>query len=641
MAQVYPGMVIAGRYRLDSLVGEGGMATVWRGVDLSLSREVAIKVLRDEIAAQPDAVARFRREAHAAAKLNHPNIVQVFDTGTDGNTHYIVMEYLPEPDLKRIIKDWAPLPEAKVIDVAAQCCRALAYAHRHGIIHRDVKPHNILFTDDGRAKLADFGIAAAVGTGGIGPAGTVLGSAQYMSPEQLQGSPAGPHSDLYSVGCVMYESLSGRPPFEGKTEAEVAAKHLRERPPSLRSLNPAVSTSTEFVVSKAMAREVARRYRSAEEMLADLTKLSAGEELDRTGVLAAPEGATMVLQPPPAAVRPVPAPAVSILGDELEVQPPPGARVPERPVEVAPVLRPHAPPRPSWAVPVLVTCAVILLILVGWVVKATLFPGASGKKVQVPLVEGMTPAQARQTLERDELRVGDVRFETDSAKPEGIVIAQNPPAGETVPPHSAVDLVINRGTELVMAVSVVGMTLQEAAETLARAGLTVGEVEQVYHAEVAPGRVIRQAVKPGTRLEKGASIDLTVSKGPEPTTPTGPTGVSGEPPVEDPDVNVLLDESFVPSRPGERRFIVTVTAQGQARGQTVQVVKQDDSGGRVSVLTAKLDPGVTKQVPVVTQGAATIEVLHNGRVVFHEVEPAPPSVGPENGGGSANGTAPE
>jgi serine/threonine-protein kinase len=144
------------------------MSTVWRATDLSLSREVAVKILRDEVAAQADAVARFRREAHAAAKLNHPNIVQIYDTGVDGSTYYIVMEYLPEPDLKHVIKGWAPLPEEKVVEVATQCLRALAYAHRNGIIHRDVKPHNILFTDEGRAKLSDFGIAAAVGTGGIG-----------------------------------------------------------------------------------------------------------------------------------------------------------------------------------------------------------------------------------------------------------------------------------------------------------------------------------------------------------------------------------------------------------------------------------------------------------------------------------------
>ena len=264
------GSLVAGRYRLDSLIGEGGVAFVYKGLDTVLEREVAIKVLRPEMAEHADAVARFRREAHSAAKLNHPNIVQIYDTGVEGDTHYIVMEYLPEPDLKRIIKEYAPLPLRKVLEVSIQCARALAYAHKQGLVHRDVKPHNILFTDDGRVKLSDFGIAAAIGDAGLTDAGLVLGTSYYISPEQAQGAPATAQSDIYSLGVVMFECVTGRPPFTGATPAEIAAKHVRERPPALRSLNPNITPSAEFVINKAMARELPRRYRGAEELLVDL-----------------------------------------------------------------------------------------------------------------------------------------------------------------------------------------------------------------------------------------------------------------------------------------------------------------------------------------------------------------------------------
>ncbi len=278
------GRILGDRYRVDALIGEGGLALVYRGTDLVLGRTVAIKILRPEYARDPEIVARFRSEARSAARLNHPNIVQIFDTGEEDETYYLVMEYLPEPDLKRIFEHYAPLPRHKVIDVIAQCCRALNYAHRAQIVHRDVKPQNILFTDDGIAKLSDFGIAAAVDQGSLSAEGKVWGSAAYISPEQAQGRPATPQSDIYSLGCVMYEALTGQPPFRAETPAELAAMHVRQRPVAPHIINPKVTAAEEFIVNKAMAKDLARRYQSADEMLADLEKLAASEQLDRTGV---------------------------------------------------------------------------------------------------------------------------------------------------------------------------------------------------------------------------------------------------------------------------------------------------------------------------------------------------------------------
>ncbi len=631
--------VIAGRYRLDARIGEGGMSTVWRGTDLSLSREVAVKILRDEVAAQPEAVSRFRREAHAAAKLNHPNVVQIYDTGVDGSTYYIVMEYLAEPDLKRIIKDWAPLPEGKVIEVATQCCRALSYAHRNGIVHRDVKPHNILFTEEGRVKLSDFGIAAAAGTGGVGPGGFVLGSAHYMSPEQTQGSPAGPHSDLYSLGCVMYEALTGRTPYQGREEAEIAAKHLRERPPSLRGLNPRISPATEYLVNKAMAREVARRYRSAEEMLGDLEKVAAGEELDRTGVLTvaplAPEGATSVLQPMPPSRE-----GMTVALPQAE--PPRSLRAvapPAAPTAAPPVLRPPSETRSTaWGALTATIVALLALAVVLWLGKTLFYPGANVKMVQVPLVKGRTSAEAREELERAHLVVGDLKFRSSSDQPEGTVLSQSPEGGQTVQAGAKVDLVLNRGYDMVPVIKVDGMELGDAVGALQSVGLNRGEVTQKYHATIPAGRVIRQAVKAGTKVEKGTGIDLEVSKGPEPPANTAPLPPAANEvaPVasEPPHVTVDQDESYSPANPTERRFIVTVTAQGQEMGQRIQIREQDDSGGR-AVLTVKLNPNETRQVPVITRGPATIQVLYNDHVVYNEAKPLPAGVGTPAGGGKS------
>jgi serine/threonine protein kinase len=271
--------LLAGRYRLGPKIGEGAVSVVYRAHDVTMGRDVAVKVLKAELAKDDAIRSRFVQQAQAAAQLSHPHIVEVFQVGEHAGRPYVVMEYLPEPDLKEIIVRYAPLPEDKVAQMGIDCCRALEYAHRRGIVHRDVKPQNILFGANGEAKLADFGIAASVGQPTLSDRGTVLGTAAYMSPEQIQGLPATTQSDLYSLGCVLYEAVTGRPPFQARTHEEVMRLHLQDRPPPLRSLNPAVSPSFEFIVNKAMAKDPTRRYRTAGEMLGDLQKVAAGIEL--------------------------------------------------------------------------------------------------------------------------------------------------------------------------------------------------------------------------------------------------------------------------------------------------------------------------------------------------------------------------
>jgi len=613
--------VIAGRYRVDAPIGEGGVALVYRGTDLTLDRPVAIKVLRPELASQHEVVSRFRREAHAAARLNHPNIAQIHDTGVDDGRYYIVMEYLPEPDLKQIIREYAPLPMHKIIQVGMQCCEALAYAHRAGIIHRDIKPHNMLFSDDGRVKLADFGIAAAAGAAGLTADGRVLGSAHYISPEQAQGAPAGTLSDIYSLGVVLYEAVTGRTPFDGETAADIAAQHLRETPPSPRTLNPAVTPSLEFIVNKAMDRDPQRRYRSADEMLADFRKLARGEELDQTGVLPQTPEATLPLTRTPTEPAPQPiAPAEPPVG--------PRERVPET----------EAGPTQAVVTGVGLGLLILLVVLgVFFLAKKAFYPGSAPKMMGVPNVLGLTEEQARGELEQRGLQVGRVDLEYNEEGGEGTVIDQYPPAGETVEEGREVNLVLSRGKEKVTVINVVGETLPRAEVLLEGEGLHLGEAKEFFHETALEGTVIDQEIKPGTVVEKGAAIPLHVSKGPEPVEPPpdepdtgeGPPGEEGagpgaeQPQAMDPDVAVSEDETYHPDQPARRRFHVKVTAMGDARDQKMEIKWRDKSGALLVEDLGLLQPGETKEKLIIAEGAVTIDVYHNEVTVYHDTYPVP------------------
>ncbi len=617
------GTVIANRYRIEAVIGEGGVAVVYRGRDLTLDRPVAVKVLRPELAQQDEVVSRFRREAHAAAKLNHPNIVQVYDTGVADGRYYIVMEYLPEPNFKRIIEQYAPLPLHKVIEVGIQCCEALAYAHNAGIVHRDVKPHNMLFTDDGRVKLSDFGIAAAAGAAGLTGDGKVLGSAHYISPEQAQGAPAGPLSDVYSLGVALYEALTGRTPFDGETAADIAAQHLREIPPSPRSINPTIMPSVEFVVNKAMARDAQRRYHSADEMLGDLRKLERGAELDQTGVLPHAPETTLPLTPSPA-----------------EPSVPPGREPASEPAPSAAAREPAGSPAQAMLAGVGVGLLVLLVVIgVAWLFKVAFYPGAPPKMVEVPTVKGLTREEARRDLEARGLSIGRVDPEYDEDCREGTVIDQYPPPGETVEEGNEVDLVISRGKETVAVINVTGQTLERAEVLLEAEGLHVGKVKPFYHETAPEGTVIDQEIKPGTVVNKGADIPLHVSKGAEPLEPAPPPedddadedrpgdegGEPGgeEPRVVDPDVDVRADDTYRPDDPALRLFHVKVTAMGDQPDQKIQIRWRDKSGALLVEDLGLLQPGDTKSKSIRTEGTVTIEVYHNDVLVYHDTCPVP------------------
>jgi serine/threonine-protein kinase len=305
--------VLNGRYEVESRLGEGGMATVFGGSDRLLGRKVAIKVLARQYAKDPTAVERFRREAQAAAGLNHPNVVSVFDTGSDDGIHYIVMEQVEGRTLADVILKQGALQPSRASDIAVGVCRALSSAHENGMVHRDVKPGNVLLTADGGVKVADFGIARVASVDTLTATGSVLGTASYLSPEQARGGSIDARSDIYSLGCVLYEMLTGKPPFDGDTPLSIAYKHVEEEPVPPSSLNPAVPPELEAVVTKAMAKDPDDRYGSAAEMAGDLREAAPTAPLEPTAAIPKVERTDVLPVSPqgPASTEPLPATVTS------------------------------------------------------------------------------------------------------------------------------------------------------------------------------------------------------------------------------------------------------------------------------------------------------------------------------------------
>ncbi|MGQ9732223.1 MAG: Stk1 family PASTA domain-containing Ser/Thr kinase [Candidatus Zipacnadales bacterium] len=619
------GTLLAGRYRIEEEIGRGGMATVYSAFDLSLERRVAVKVLHPELANDPNTVARFRAEAQAAAKLSHPSIAQIYDTGEEKGCYFIVMEYLPEPDLKSVIRNFAPLPPHKVAEMAIQACEALGYAHQHGLVHRDVKPHNILFTADGRVKLVDFGIAAAVGE--RGPQSVLVGSAHYLSPEEVRGNPPTPQSDIYSLGVVMYECLTGQTPFHGETVEAVLSRRLTEAPPPLRALNPALPPAAEHIVMKAMARDPNQRYQSAGELLGDLRRLALGAPLETTPPpLEATK--TLVLPRPPQSVS------------SASIPPPPSA-----------VRSPVSAPKTQkedmgwlWGVGGFLAGVVALVILV-FVFQRLFYQGPQqAAYVIVPGVTGLSREQAEQALSDAGLTLGEVTERPDAERPPGTVIAQTPAMGERIPAGTAVDLVVavpkDKEATIVPVINVVGLPLKDAQANLQRVRLQVGKVEEVYDDEVPAGIVISQDIPPDTEVREGQSVGLKVSKGPEPPTVEA---TEMEPPDEDrkpsalepqevdPDFAVMPVGEPSPEDPSIRRFKIMVRVQGTQSAQHIQIILKDDRNVRQIVQEGFYDPGQVIEKEVTTHGSAIFEVWRDRKFVGRAPLPLTSETEAENG----------
>jgi serine/threonine-protein kinase len=492
--------LLDGRYKVIRKLGTGGMANVYLAEDQELGRRVAIKLLDERHAQDEQFVERFRREAESAAGLSHPNVVSIYDRGEAEGTYYIAMEYLEGKTLKELLVSRGPTPVRVAIDYARQILSALEFAHRAGIVHRDIKPHNVVVAPDGRLKVTDFGIARS-GSSQMTEAGSIIGTAQYLSPEQAQGKPVHPSSDLYSVGVVLYEMLTGTVPFTGETALEIAMKHLNTVPEPPSAKRPEISHELDSIVLRALAKDPADRYQSAREMDADLARVERGlpvaheTEAAATAVLAGAgiEEGTRVM---PRAGRTVPGVTTT-------------ARVPPRygryyDYEGEPPRRPFWP----WLL------ALVLLAAAGYAgyfvyskIESRLSSSAS---ISVPYVDSETEALARTNLQAKGLVPKVIRRSSETVAV-GTVFDQNPSAGVHVHKGDTVVITVSLGKPKVEVPNVKGDSVIDAVAALTQRGLTYKQFQVTSSS--APGTVTGQSPAPGTMVVRGASVRINVSKG--------------------------------------------------------------------------------------------------------------------------------
>ncbi len=471
--------VVDGRYKVIKRLGSGGMADVYCAEDLQLGRQVALKVLYGRFAEDSEFVERFRREASSAAGLQHQHVVGVYDRGEWDGTYYIAMEFLDGRSLKQIVQEEGPLDPARAVDLTTQVLRAARFAHRRGVIHRDLKPHNVIVDADGRAKVTDFGIARA-GASDMTQTGSIMGTAQYLSPEQAQGHAVSAASDIYSVGIMLYELLTARLPFDGESAVTIALKHVNEQPLPPSAVNPAVSPALDAVVLRALEKDPARRFSSADEFIAELQAAAA----QPTTVLG-----------PVAPVSETYYPAAPLAEEERE--------------------------RNRWWL-----WALLLLLVVGGLIAffALRDGGSGGKMVTVPNVVGADQASAEAKLRQEGFSTDTVARTSD--QPKGQVVGQDPPGDEKAKQGSTVTLTVSDGPAQVGVPQVTGLTLKSARGRLDKAGLKIGDQRSEHSDSVDKGRVISVSPSEGTKVDKGSDVTLVVSSGKAKATVPGVVGKS-------------------------------------------------------------------------------------------------------------------
>jgi beta-lactam-binding protein with PASTA domain len=490
VTEVADNTLVDSRYLIVRRIGSGGMADVYCAEDTHLGRQVALKVLHRRFAQDQEFVERFRREASAAAGLQHPNVVGVFDRGRHDGTYYIAMEHLPGRTLKEIVTTEAPLAQERVVDLGMQILQAAEFAHRHGVIHRDFKPHNVIMDDQGGVKVTDFGIARA-GASEMTETGSIMGTAQYLSPEQAQGHAVTAASDLYSIGVMLYEMLAGRLPFEGDSAVSVALKHLTEAPPPISQFRPDVSPALESVVMAALAKDPAHRWQSADDFAAALQ--AAGTQLEHGAVAQD----TAAFAPVPVADVPPP------------VLPPPaalGEPAPER------------GPRWPWF-----TIGLLTVALAGFLIYLAVSGLTAADTKEVPRVVGKQLLQARQILERNGFEVEESRVRSQA--PFDQVVDQDPNPRAKADEGSTVVLEVSGGPGTVRVPTVRGLPQAVAIEALDKRDLKA-TVDRRPSETVEKGIAIRTVPAAGEQVDRGERIQLFVSSGPEQVEVPDVTGLS-------------------------------------------------------------------------------------------------------------------
>jgi serine/threonine-protein kinase len=577
------GTLFAGRYRIARKLGGGGMADVYLAEDQELGRRVAVKMLHARYVNDEQFVERFRREATHAAGLSHPNIVSIFDRGESDGSYYIVMEYVEGRTLKELIRERGLCPVPVAIAYTRQILAALRYAHRNGVIHRDIKPHNVIVDSEGVVKVTDFGIARA-GASQMTEEGAIIGTAQYLSPEQARGAPVDQTSDLYSTGIVLFELLTGEVPFTGDSPVEIAMKHLGETPPVPSDLRADVPEDLDLVVVRALAKEPADRYQSAAAFDADL------ETVARGGRVAAEtaEAATMVLA------------GEATAATQIARRPPP------------PQYEPPKRGRPLW--PWFLAIGTVLAVLVlGLLFYDSIQRQLQGEQtVAVPYVVGLQQAKAVSNIEAKGL-TPQVRPVSNSDVEEGVVFAQSPTEGTRVDKETVVTIDVSSGKPEVTIPSVVGQTDDDAVAELTRAGLNAQVVEVNSDRDV--GTVTAQNPGAGTVVVEGTQVRINVSRGPKPVTVPNVVGLP-----YDQAASELQRNGFSPSRIDEE----SDQAAGIVTSQTPSGGSEGSKGSTVTVTVSK-GPSTSAVPDVTTQDYAiaqtTLEAAgFRTRVVFEDTD---------------------
>ncbi len=474
------GIILGGRYELIQKIGEGGMAIVYKARCRILDRIVAVKILKEEYSSDANFVEKFRTEALSVARISHPNIVNIYDVGQEDETYYIVMEYIDGKTLKELIYNQAPLPVDKAVDIAIMICDAIHHAHEKGIIHRDIKPHNIIITTDGMVKVADFGIARAISNATITYGKNIVGSVHYISPEQAKGEPIDRTTDIYSVGCVLYEMLTGKMPFEADSPITVALKHIHDDPVPARSINPDIPAAIEGIIQKAMEKLPAQRFRTAQEM--------------RNALL---NGHTSGLGQTDYASR--------YRHEQTIVLPPLDGERSEKDLKKKKKIRPFG-------------IAIIVIAIIGLLsgVVFVMGDGLFGKEVAVPDIVGMTTKEANEALQEKGLVMKVIGEEYSADAEPDTVLSQDPGKGRKVKEGREIKVIISKGSELVEVPNIRGIDLSDAKEQLEDAGLKLGTQDPIYDDKYDEGVVISQDPSPNDKVKSGSRVNVTVSKGKQP-----------------------------------------------------------------------------------------------------------------------------
>ncbi|MCC4397850.1 Stk1 family PASTA domain-containing Ser/Thr kinase [Limosilactobacillus reuteri] len=485
-----PGYEIGHRYRIIRSLGEGGMANVYLAHDMVLDRDVSVKLLRLDLRDDPSTKRRFHREAMAATQLNDPHIVGIYDVGEDHGLQYMVMQYVKGTDLKAYIKKHYPIPLPQVIDIMEQVLSAVATAHAHGIIHRDLKPQNILIDENKNVKITDFGIAVAVSQDSLTQTNTLMGSVHYLSPEQARGSIATKQSDIYSLGIILFELLTGKVPFEGETAVSIALKHFREEIPSVREQNKEIPQALENVIIKATAKEPAERYSSVNEMAADLKTVLDPQRANepRLKIQQDDNGETKVLD------------IKHLKADDYQ---------PKKSTD-SPTVDPSTKPQ-KWKKYGIVSGTLGMIVLIAVCSWWFLI-----RQVIIPDVEGMTVLKAEQRLHQQNLRIGKITRVNSQAVDKNRIVSTNPDVSHKTRVSTPINLTVSTGVKQLQMADYVGEDYSSVAANLRRKGFQVHQ-EPVYSDDIDKGQIIKQNHKKGTIVKPASNtIIFRVSAGKEP-----------------------------------------------------------------------------------------------------------------------------